>query len=191
MSIDYSGAPTVQAPPTPTYVGLDLSLTSTGIATIHGDNITTRAVESKGKKTDDLFARSMRLSSIVTEIAAAAGAADVVAIESPAYGQTTGSHHDRSGLWWLVVDMLNTMTEARIVEVTPQKVKKYATGKGNASKDAVLLSVARRYPHVDIQSNDEADALVLAAMVARMDGMPVEATMPAVNLQALEGVSGV
>lgn len=189
MSFPYSGAPTVQAPPRRRYVGLDLSLTATGIATIDEDGAhTTRTLPSKGTKAATLRDRSVRLHNLTADIVIAACTADIVCIEGPSYGQTTGSHHDRSGLWWLVVDALMS-EDLELIEITPAQVKKYATGKGNAGKDAVLASVVRRYDTAPVQSNDEADAFVLAAIAARLDGHPIEPSLPQANLDALKAVS--
>ena len=113
--------------------------------------------------------------------------ADLVVIEQPAYSQSGGSTHDRSGFWWMVVGRL-LAAEVPVAEVTPGGVKKYATGSGSSGKDAVLAAVIRRYPAVAVSGNDEADALVLAAMGARWLGAPLEASLPAVNLQAMEAV---
>ena len=70
--------------------------------------------------------------------------------------------------------------------MTPTARAKYGTGKGNAAKDAVLAAVIRRYPAVDVTGNDEADALILAAMGARHLGIPLELSpVPGPCLDAL------
>lgn len=171
-------------------VGLDVSLTSTGVATIVAvDRIVVRRVASKGSKDASLDARSRRLDILRRTLCQVAAGADLVVIEGPSFGQTRqGGQHDRAGLWWLVVGRLVESHGITVVEVPPACVKKYATGKGNASKDQVLAAVVRRYPDVDVSGNDEADALVLAAMGARHLGHPIEDTLPLVNLAALAGV---
>ena len=73
------------------------------------------------------------------------------------------------------------------VEVSPSSLKRYATGKGNAPKEAVLASAIRRlgYPgHLD----DEADALWLLAMAQDHYGLPGAPAMPKSHRKALEGV---
>lgn len=175
------------APTTPRIVGLDLSLTATGLAFIRPDSAAgVQTLKSKGAKDASLAERALRIHNLARDIIIAACTADVVVIEQPAYNQTGGSHHDRSGLWWLVVDALAD-EELRIVEATPQAVKTYATGKGNASKDEVLAAVVRRYPDVEVANNNEADALVLAAIGARLAGHPIE-ELPQTHLRALEKV---
>lgn len=186
MSFPTVGALASQSPPRRRYVGIDLSLQSTGAATIDEDgNYTLRTFPSTGTKTDTLATRGVRLHNLTAEIILIACVADVVCIETPAYSQTTGSHHDRSGLWWLVVDAL-LGEELELFEVSTSTVKKYATGKGNANKDTVLANVVRRYPEAPVESNDEADAFVLAAIAARLDGHPIEASLPETHLAAMK-----
>jgi crossover junction endodeoxyribonuclease RuvC len=99
-----------------------------------------------------------------------------------------GSQHDRSGLWWLVLDPVHWDGRARdVVEVPPTCRAKYATGKGNAPKDAVLAAAIRRFPDWDITGNDVADAVILAAMGARHLGHPID-QMPAAHLTAMAAV---
>lgn len=68
--------------------------------------------------------------------------------------------------WRAVVDL---DVQHRVTMVNASTLKKYATGKGNASKPLVLTEAVRRldYPGSD---NNEADALWLADMGARMAG---------------------
>ena len=170
-------------------VGLDLSLTATGVAIIDGTAVMVSTIESKGTKDASLLDRMRRLDDIESQIInniERGRLPDLVVIEQPAFSRTTGHHHDRSGLWWRVVGVAQDFY-ADVVEVTPGGLKKYVTGKGNASKDEVLLSVARRFPEVAVTNNNEADALVLAAMGADHLGRPL-VTMPAAHRAALDAV---
>jgi crossover junction endodeoxyribonuclease RuvC len=168
-------------------IGLDLSLTSTGIAVIDRDGpITLRRIATTGKTTDTLAERWYRLDRIVGPLKHLVDRHQpaLIVIEGPSYGSRTGHQHDRSGLWWLVVDAL----PEPIVEVPPTVRMRYATGKGQAQKDAVLAAVVRRYPHADVTGNDVADALVLAAMGRRWLGCPIETSLPNTHLAAMDGV---
>lgn len=172
-------------------IGLDLSLTATGVALIEDGSITVRTITSKPSG-DSLDARQARLHNLVANLLTnhmPTDPVDLVVIEQPAFSRTTGHHHDRSGLWWMVVDAIWGWREeiTPMAEVPPTTLKKYATGKGNAAKDAVLLAVARRYPHVDIRDNNMADALVLAAMGARHLEHPVD-DVPQLNQTAMAAV---
>jgi Holliday junction resolvasome RuvABC endonuclease subunit len=70
-------------------------------------------------------------------------------------------------------------------------LKQYALGKGSGpgtSKDQVLLAVERRYGGlVQIFTNDEADALVLAAMALHSYGQPL-APVPATHMAGMRKV---
>jgi crossover junction endodeoxyribonuclease RuvC len=176
---------TVQAPPTPIYVGLDLSLTSTGVAIIHNGTATVRRVKSKGVARATTADQAERLARLVTDIAAAFPATDhtKIAVEGPSYGSTGSAAHILGGLWWLVRDYLRGMN---VAVVPPGTVKKYATGRGNAGKDEVLATVVRRYADVAVTGNDEADALVLAAIAARLDEHPFEDSLPVAHFSTLQ-----
>lgn len=165
----------------PGVVGLDLSLTGTGVAHFTDNGFETHLIKSKGAKGDSLAERTRRLQKIKRDVLLLVPMGSLVVIEQPAYSQTGGSHHDRSGLWWLIVDGLDTHYSAvldnhhSVVEIAPGTLKKFATGKGNAGKDEMLAAAIRRYPAAEVVDNNVADAVHLAAMGARYLGLPQEA----------------
>ena len=180
----------------PRVAGIDLSLASTGLADNRGrvDRVQTKSSGADATVSDVL----RRLHRIVAEVQAFAtlGAdldgtkfpadpADLVVIEGPAYGtRRQGGEHVRAGCWWLVADRL-TDWGLPILVVPPSVRAMYATGKGNASKDAVLAAAIKRYPAWDITGNDVADAVVLAAIGARLLGHPID-DLPKTHLRALD-----
>lgn len=170
-------------------LGLDLSLTSTGVARVsQGRIIGTSSIRTAGKKGDDLLARGNRLNSIQRQIEQDVWVfnPELVVIEAPSYGSQHGAQHDRSGLWWLVVDYL-IGAGIPIATVSPNGRAKYGTGKGNSPKDQVLAAVCKRHPEVEIRGNDEADALILACMGSRKLGRPIEDELPLTHLAAMDG----
>lgn len=156
-------------------VGVDLSLTNTGIANRHG---VTR-VTSSGKKGATLSQRQQRLrhlrQRIIADVAQLNGEPadpDLIVIEGPSYSsKNAGSQHDRSGLWWLLLDAFTTRGW-RVIEVSPSSRMKYATGKGRADKDQVLAAAVRRLP-IEVNTNDEADAAWLCALGCDLLGDPL------------------
>lgn len=171
-------------------IGLDLSLTSTGIGVWRGDAF----VDTVRIKPLAHLRGLERMRWLRAEIGSWAlsglWTADLAVIEGPSYGnQGTGrqaGHHERAGLWWLIVDSL----EARGVPVAvapPATVKKYATGKGNAGKDEMLAAAIRRNPEFH-GGNDEADAMWLAAMGADHLGHPLM-QVPEAHRAALKSVA--
>ena len=170
--------------------GIDTSLTSTGVAIVRHDGTgELHRIQSTGKATATLQERRARLNTLADQVSALVLDCGLVVIEQPAYSRTTGSMHDRSGLWWLVVNRIawNMARLDHIVEVAPSVRPKYATGSGTAGKDAVLAAVVRRYASWDVDGNDVADALVLAAMGKRWAGEPID-TLPKVNVATLSAV---
>lgn len=179
-------------------VGVDPSLTGTGIAVVDTDDvlvIATHTITSAGRKDATLTERRERIAYIAErqigdyalglgDRRGETGRADLVVIEAPSLGQARqGGQFDRHGLWWLAVHRLHTLG-IPVAAVAPNARAKYATGKGNASKEQVLLAVARRYPHVAVANNNEADALALAAMGARHLSQPID-DLPQTHLEAL------
>jgi crossover junction endodeoxyribonuclease RuvC len=180
--------------------GLDLSLTGSGVATIEKlpgyfdpNQVSTHvSITERGSKptTDDLAARGARLRSVATPVIAACTDADLVLVEDLYMGSGTGGQLDRAGLWWIVVVTL-TARGTPVVAVTNNHLKMYALGKGGGKgtdKDYVLAAVVRRYPSVAVQSNNTADALVLAAMGARHLGCPIDPDLPETHLRALRAI---
>lgn len=164
-------------------IGIDLSLTATGVACKHG----TEVITSKGREDDTVFDRHHRLLRIREDILSWCRDADLVVIEQPAYSRVGGHNHDRSGLWWLTLHALFA-TGRPVAEVAPTVRAKYATGKGNASKDQVLSAVVRRFPEeLTVTSNNAADALTLCAMGHDAFDDPI-VTMPAAHREALHAV---
>ncbi|MFG3639105.1 hypothetical protein ACGF3C_02375 [Micromonospora sp. NPDC047762] len=170
-------------------IGLDLSLTATGIAsnlgwcqTIGETGITTLPLDQRL----DAIERLNR--DILTTIGGGPGNwPDLVAIEIPAFSRSGAGSHERSALWWRVVRSLRDR-EIPVAEVAIQQRMRYATGKGSASKGAVIDAVARRLPMFATGGDDNcADAAILAAMAADHLGQPM-AVMPAAHRRALDAV---
>lgn len=161
--------------------GIDPSLTSTGVAIVRSpERVETATVTSKppAPGTETVRSRFERMEQLAAEILDHVDGAEVVGIESPAYGmRNAGKVHDRSGLWWWIVGQLQGRG-VPVVEVSPPSRMMYATGKGNAGKDLVLVTAATTYKQAAINGNDVADAVVIAAMVSRLAGQPIELREP-------------
>jgi crossover junction endodeoxyribonuclease RuvC len=153
--------------------GIDLSLTSTGVAVIvdgHTHRITTLA--SKGHRGDTVPQRAKRLASIVDDVWNEIFDADLTVIEGPSFASSGAGTWDRAGLWWLVMSELQT-ERFPVAIVPPTVVKKFAAGKGNADKSAVAAGLARLWPEAQASNNNEWDALALATIGAQSMGLDV------------------
>lgn len=170
-------------------VGIDQSLTNTGLATVQDGaftftgRISTDKMKVKGhKRIDVILDKTM-------ETIGSAGPADVlVGLEGPAMSAKGSAVVQIFGLYAVLTRELYRAGLTYFV-ATPQHVKQYATGKGNANKDEVLAAVIRRHPDIDFASNDIADAMMIAAIGARRVGAPVEATIPARCLEVLAKIN--
>lgn len=180
-------------------VGLDLSLTSSGVARVRLDVPTSvgfapphrlHRITSKAVAGRDTAAKSRRLRTIAGDVTQLCAGADLVLVEGPSYGSEGRGTWDRAGLWWLVVARL-TGAGLNVVEVPPSNLKQYVLGKGggkDTGKDQMLAAVIKRYHWADVTGNDIADALGLAAMGARFAGVPID-DAPTKNLNALRGIA--
>src|SRR6185437_13090231 len=113
------------------------------------------------------LAISDRLAAISDVIAEYVPSASLVVIESPSFASKFGHTHTRDWLWGKIYDRCYRDLGKKVLVVSPSQRMKYATGKGNAQKDAVLAAAIKRWPTVDITGNDTADALILAAIGCR------------------------
>jgi crossover junction endodeoxyribonuclease RuvC len=156
-------------------VGLDLSLTSSGIAIItethRGLKIATSTVTSKGKRAASVVDRHARLTEIGAGVLHHAGQVELAVIEGPFSGPN-GSAIDRHALWWFVVGGL-IRREVPVAVVAPTSLKLAIAGKGTADKAALSGALARLWPDLVVGSADEADAAALAHLGAVWMGWPV------------------
>lgn len=138
-------------------LAVDLSLTATGLAWRNFADRTdgTECLKVPGKgwpRVDAIVRKVRRLSSY----------ANVVVVEGPSLHSQGRGTCDRWALRGAVLYDLWTRG-IPFVEVPPAVVKKYATGKGNANKDA-MIAAAIRSLGFEGSDNNEADAWCLLHM---------------------------
>lgn len=140
-------------------VGLDLSLTSTGVAPSDG---ATYRIKTTAKET-----LPNRLRTIADRVCFEISDKTLVVIEE------VPSHAAFSitALAKVHGAVLYKIGDVPMLYATPPVLKKYATGKGNANKDAVLAEAIRRF-NFQGTSNDEADAFILMNMGLDLLGIP-------------------
>jgi Holliday junction resolvasome RuvABC endonuclease subunit len=159
---------------TPSVVGLDLSLTATGFAHENASGVLTTKLRGMERLAD--------LRERVRQICIGA---DLVVIENYSFNSRQGGEH--LGELGGVVRLMLHETEHPYVELSPAKLKKLATGKGNANKSEVLAAAIRRLDYPGANDN-ESDAMWLR--VAGLIGLgfaPVE--LPLTHLAALDDVT--
>lgn len=156
--------------------GIDFSLTATGVCAITGGEAECVTVKSKVEESWWEFPeRAHRIAFNISQWVD--GTPDAWLIESPSFGSKGQLDRLFAG-WWIVVDDLTKLWGSPPLRVAPAQLKKFATGKGNAAKDEVLLAAAHRYLDVNASNNNETDALVLAAIGAAAMGQPFSGELP-------------
>lgn len=173
LELQLAGLPTQDAP-RPRVLGLDLSLTCSGVAGIGWADVIKPPAKMRGHD---------RLAFISAAVVDRLLGVDLVLVEGPSFGSQGSSYHQLAGLWWLITHALWNHG-SRVAIVPPSALKKYATGKGNAGKDVVMREVARRFAWFN-GDNNAADAAVLAEMGAAWLGAPT-VTVPATHRVALD-----
>lgn len=170
-------------------LGIDFSLTATGVCAIEGS--AAECITIRSKKEDAWWEFPMRVEGIAVRVHdwsgdSALGASLV--IETPAFAGKSSSLDRMFGGWWLLVNAFSRLGVDPPLLVTPSQVKKFATGKGNAGKDEVMLAVSRRYPAVEVTDNNQTDALVLAAIGAAVMGEPFSDSLTKGQQEVVEAV---
>lgn len=161
-------------------LALDLSLTSTGVATPDGGTFTVT--------TDAAQPLELRLWRIVTEAIhtpLTLGGADLAVIEDlPRNAKGAGATGPVHGA--VAVSLL--LESVPIVRVPAATVKKYATGVGNCDKGAMGIAAQKRAGLDFSGRGDECDAWWLRAAALDHYGTPV-VSVPAAQREALGKVA--
>lgn len=161
-------------------VGLDLSLTATGIAHLTaGDGLVVDHYRVTSDPAPGTYATRHRLRTLRRTILDDVRAGDLVVVEGPALSRATGHAWDRGGLWWSIVDRL-----PRVAIVGPSTLKKFATGNGAATKADMRLALYKR-SGLDVRDDNECDAVWLAiAGATRLGRAPFP--LPVAQVAALD-----
>lgn len=133
-------------------VGVDASLTSTGVVALEKDKVYPYTIQRKSTGVE-------RLIEIREIVRAEIVSADIVVIEGYAFARANQAH--QIGELGGVLRVMFHEEKIKYIEAAPSAVKKFATGKGNAKKEDVVLSVYKRWGK-EFKTNDETDAFVLA-----------------------------
>lgn len=170
---------------TPRVIGVDLSLSSTGVA--GGTWALSIAGGALPRKGATLLQKWERLKKVRSQLLTYIDDAELVVLEAPSYGSNDPGSHERAALWWFVVGRC-IAREIPLATVAPTTLKVYATGGGRAKKEDVVQAVATRRPGLEFKGNDQADALTLAAMGLDALGHP-PVPMPQTHRRALASVT--
>lgn len=136
-------------------MGLDLSLTSTGLVVLTPDNVYSEALKSNLKAEGRLVDLCRQVRSRMGE-----HVPNLVVLEGYSFMSSGRGMTGLAELGGVIKSFLWANGHLFII-VPPARVKKFACGKGNAKKDQVRLEVFKRWGF-EAKTNDEVDAYVLA-----------------------------
>jgi len=165
--------------------GLDLSLTSIGWARSKktvpalGPAWESGVIHPKGRGAPRLWDALHQVMKVVTNC-------DVVVIEGYAYMAKQGGH--QIGELGGVIRLGLHQRAIPYVEIAPNKLKKFATGKGSGKKEAPFGEAIRRLDYQG-SSHDESDALWLLQMALHHYGWDGRVDLPQLHMTALQGIS--
>lgn len=166
-------------------IGIDPSLTATGVAMYTDADGWRVGHVATAPHTDGLRGLFARLDTITDGVLALVGGrfepTDLVVIE----GYTLTASAGRGPLlanWYHLARHLHDAGISPVV-IDPATRVKYATGNGKGGKDQVMAHTYRRFPGAGVNTNDEADAVMLAALGRHLAGASIEPVpLPATHL---------
>lgn len=150
------------------YVGIDPS-TKTGIAILYNKNSADYSPHLEGL-VDEITTNKKkdieRFEDIAYQVLMMLSPDDVICIEGFSYGSRGQGVSTQYGLGWIIRYMLHN-EGFEVIEVPPTSVKKFATGKGNVKKDAMVIPIYKRWDF-EHDSDNVRDAYVLARIAEAM-----------------------
>lgn len=183
----------------PYVVGLDLSLTATGVSSDEGTRVL--KVGGDGMERLAMLRDAVLRATHVTdqdqldrpcsqcwehpELLVDGSHPDVVVVEGYSYASANQAH--QLGELGGVVRLALWEVALPYVVVPPKLLKRYAAGNGNAGKDEMLAAAIRRLGY-EGHDHNAADAMWLRAMALDHYGFPL-CPMPAANRAALAKVA--
>lgn len=156
-------------------IAFDLSLTATGYATPEG----------AGLLKPHLMDGLERLQWIRDNVLRLAADAALVIVEGYSFGSGNRAHH--LGELGGIVRLAVYEAKHALVVIPPHSRAKYATGKGNAAKEAVLVEAVKRLQYAGYDHN-EADAMWLLQMAGDHYATPWRISMPSEHRAALKKI---
>ncbi|WP_017435123.1 RuvC family protein [Saccharococcus caldoxylosilyticus] len=144
------------------FVGIDPS-TKTGLVILEDNKVHT-AIEITPQEERDPH----RFIEIAKTVMSHITEHDVICIEGFSYGSRGAAVSVQYGIGWILRSEL-IKAGLSYFEVPPSSVKKFATGRGNAKKDEMVLPIYKRWGF-EHNSDNVRDAFVLAQIARALSG---------------------
>lgn len=156
------------------YIGIDPSLTGTGIVVLdeQGNVLDKDLISTKAshKIEDRLQTIWNRLKYIIWDFAGKPVPYCDIAVEGLSFGSKSASMLELAGLHYLIRYMIDREFCGVRHVVPPQTLKKFVCGKGNVKKEQMLLQTYKRWG-LEFQDNNICDAYCLARYAMENDAI--------------------
>ncbi len=163
-----------------TYLGIDPSLTSTGVAVLTSGKIETwRMTPGKRRAACRLCWFDTEFKNLIDRVIKP----DVTCVEGYSYASANQAH--QAGELGGLLRLRLWRSGRRHFIVTPGTLKKFATGNGNSSKPGVAVALFKRWG-VERDQDDEVDAAIMAIMAAMKTEMGVSDLLTKLQVEALD-----
>lgn len=145
--------------------------TKCGYAILDGGRITSGVWDLSSRRHEGGGMRYLRLKTYLEELLRSG--VDVVAYEEVHRHLGTDAAHVYGGIVATIATACEAWEVGRIKKPIPYRgipvgtVKKFATGKGNANKDAMIAAATSRWPSETMADDNEADARFIVLVLAR------------------------
>lgn len=192
----------------PRILGIDTSLTGTGLARIdiaeNDDSPVSKysfeaccaTVSAPKPNPKDKSKRAMarRVNALIAQIEPAIDCGDyeepkvdLIAIESLAYGAKGASVWVLPWIFGRVLELAEKY-DIPLIEVGTGQIKKYATGSGVADKSTVVIAVSKRWPEAEVKNDNESDAMTAGAVGCHYLGLPIVGTVTKYHDEVLAAI---
>jgi crossover junction endodeoxyribonuclease RuvC len=154
-------------------IGLDLSLTGTGLVVLDSTGKVHEAMTISSKLRD--MERLAYIRGIIGQMLTKHDPR-LACLEGYSMGSRAGQLASIGELGG-VVKLLLHRNKYRYAIAAPTQLKKFASGKGNCMKDEIMMHVFKRWGY-EAKDNNQSDAYVLARIALGLEGMAEGLTVP-------------
>jgi len=154
-------------------VGIDPSLSNTAVCVYDGTDFATTCFPTKptGRLLRHRIDRYCFVAAGVCKLLVEAQRPTLVLIEGYGFrSQAANAQGEFGGILRFLINSALPTGLHNVAEVAPATLKKFAAGKGNAKKIAMVAALTKRYD-VLFETDDEYDAYALARMAACLAGI--------------------
>lgn len=128
------------------FLGIDQSYTSCGVVLLNDRTELISYTTIKSTKSDDIFARARYVTDVVAHDWVDKYHPLMIGLEGLAFSKFGDATRDLAGLQFTLVNHFRgvyTYDTTNLLVVSPNELKKYATGKGNAKKEQMVASLPK------------------------------------------------